>query len=82
MKTLIEYIKEKLVINKDSKTLFDALMKALIYAKKEYNSSHEEQYIYKTKNNEYGVCINDKRYKVSDTTEEGFTVVELVGGKK
>ena len=82
MKTLFNYISEKLTINKNAESsIFDSLMKAVMYAKRKHNQTDLKYFIYKTKDSLYGVEENIDDKKVGDTVNTDATVVELVPKK-
>lgn len=78
MINLNNYIEEKLKLNKDSgDDLFDRLIAAVGYAKREASANKEEYYVYKTEDSTYGVEENIDNYKIGDDSPNG-TVVEIV----
>ena len=82
MKTLFNYINEKLTINKNAEvSIFDGLLKAVMYAKRKHNQTDLKYLIYKTKASLYGVEENIDDKKVGDTVNTDATVVELVPKK-
>lgn len=78
MKSLLE----KLNINKDVESNeFSSYMKAFVEAKKKANKTKENYIVYKDKTGSYYIAPNHNEYKVGDTFNKLYTVLEVVNIK-